>query len=140
MFIDAFGNDVADQRVFQNTPEWTGSFRLSYDTPFNILLKEGRLKINSLASYRSDSSQFEVRSPLDQEAYTLIDLGLRWQENDSPWGFTLSGKNLTDEQYKVAGYNFINPATGAATLGLEGVLTAFYGDPRTVTLGIDYNF
>ena len=140
VFIDAFGNDVADQRVFQNTPEWTGSFRLSYDTPFNILLKEGRLKINSLASYRSDSSQFEVRSPLDQEAYTLIDLGLRWQENDSPWGFTLSGKNLTDEEYKVAGYNFINPTTGASTLGLEGVLTAFYGDPRTVTVGIDYNF
>lgn len=139
-FIDAFGNDVANQRVFQNTPEWTGSLRLTYDTPFNILLKEGRLKINSLASYRSESSQFEVRSPLDQEGYTLIDLGLRWQENGSPWGFTLGGKNLTDERYKVAGYNFINPVTGASTLGLEGVLTAFYGDPRTVTFGIDYNF
>ncbi len=139
-FIDAFGNDVADQRVFQNTPEWTGSFRLTYDTPFNILLKEGRLKINSLASYRSDSSQFEVRSPLDQEGYTLIDLGLRWQESGSAWGFTLGGKNLTDERYKVAGYNFINPVTGAPTLGLEGVLTAFYGDPRTVTIGVDYNF
>ncbi len=139
-FIDAFGNDVADQRVFQNTPEWTGSLRLTYDTPFNILLKEGRLKINTLASYRSDSSQFEVRSPLDQEAYTLIDLGLRWQENGSPWGFTLNGKNLTDERYKVAGYNFINPVSGAPTLGLEGVLNAYYGDPRTVTFGIDYNF
>lgn len=139
-FIDAFGKDVASQRVFQNTPEWTGSLRLTYDTPFNLLLREGRLKINTLASYRSEASQFEVRSPLDQDAYTLIDLGLRWQENDSPWGFTLSGKNLTDERYKVAGYNFINPVTGASTLGLEGVLTAFYGDPRTVTVGIDYNF
>jgi iron complex outermembrane receptor protein len=139
-FIDAFGNDVASQRVFQNTPEWTGSLRLTYDTPFNLLLREGRLKINALTSYRSETSQFEVRSPLDQEGYTLIDFGLRWQENASPWGFTLSGKNLTDERYKVAGYNFINPVTGASTLGLEGVLTAFYGDPRTVTVGIDYNF
>jgi iron complex outermembrane recepter protein len=139
-FIDAFGVDVADQRVFQNTPEWTGSLRLTYDTPFDILQKEGRLKINTLASYRSDSSQFEVRSPLDQEAYTLIDLGLRWQADGSAWGYTLNGKNLTDERYKVAGYNFINPANGASTLGLEGVLTAFYGDPRTITVGIDYNF
>ena len=139
-FIDAFGVDVADQRVFQNTPEWTGSLRLTYDTPFDILQKEGRLKINTLASYRSDSSQFEVRSPLDQEAYTLIDLGLRWQADGSAWGYTLTGKNLTDERYKVAGYNFINPVTGASTLGLEGVLTAFYGDPRTITFGIDYNF
>ena len=139
-FIDAFGVDVADQRVFQNTPEWTGSLRLAYDTPFNILLKEGRLTINQLTSYRSESSQFEVRSPLDQEAYTLFDLSLRWQENDSPWGFSLSGKNLSDERYKVAGYNFINPVTGLPTLGLEGVQSAFYGDPRTVTFGIDYNF
>ena len=139
-FIDAFGNDVADQRVFQNTPEWTGSLRLTYDTPFNILLKEGRLTINQLTSYRSDSSQFEVRSPLDQEAYALYDLSLRWQEEGSKWGFSLTGKNLTDERYKVAGYNFINPTTGAPTLGLEGVLNAYYGDPRTFTFGIDYAF
>lgn len=139
-FIDAFGNDVADQRVFQNTPEWTGSLRLSYDTPFNILLKEGRLTINQLTSYRSDSSQFEVRSPLDQEAYALYDLSVRWQEEGSKWGFSLTGKNLSDERYKVAGYNFINPNTGAPTLGLEGVLNAYYGDPRTITFGVDYNF
>ena len=139
-FIDAFGNDVADERVFQNTPEWTGSLRLTYDTPFNILLKEGRLTINQLTSYRSDSSQFEVRSPLDQEAYALYDLSLRWKEDGSRWGFSLTGKNLSDERYKVAGYNFINPTTGAPTLGLEGVLTGFYGDPRTITFGIDYNF
>ncbi len=139
-FIDAFGNDVADQRVFQNTPEWTGSLRLTYDTPFEILRREGRLTINQLTSYRSDSSQFEVRSPLDQEAYALVDLGLRWQEDGSELSFSLTGKNLTDERYKVAGYNFINPVTGAPTLGLEGVLNAYYGDPRTITFGVGYNF
>lgn len=139
-FIDAFGVDVADERVFQNTPEWTGSLRLSYDTPFNILLKEGRLSINQLTSYRGDSSQFEVRSPLDQEAYALFDMSLRWQEDGSRLGFTLTGKNLGDERYKVAGYNFINPLTGAPTLGVEGVLTAYYGDPRTFQFGVDYAF
>jgi iron complex outermembrane receptor protein len=132
--------DLADQRVVQNTPEWTGSLRLSYDTPFNILLKEGRLTINQLTSYRGDSSQFEVPSPIDQEAYTLVDLGLRWKENGSRWGFALNGKNLTDERYRVSGYNFINPANGAPTLGLEGVLTGFYGDPRTIQFGVDYAF
>ena len=139
-FIDAFGNDVADQRVFQNTPEWTGSLRLTYDTPLQLLQRDGRFTINSLASYRSESSQFEVRSPLDQEAYTLVDLGLRWKPDDSRWGFTVTGKNLTDERYKVAGYNFINPVTGAPTLGLEGVLNAYYGDPRTFSFGVDYEF
>jgi len=142
-FITIIGGvptDLADQRVVQNTPEWTGSLRLSYDTPFNILAKEGRLSINQLTSYRGDSSQFEIPSEIDQEAFTLVDLNLRWQGNDSRWGFTLSGKNLTDERYRVSGYNFINPATGAPALGLEGVLTGFYGDPRTVSFGIDYAF
>lgn len=139
-FIDAFGNDVANQRVFQNTPEWTASLRLTYDTEFHILQRPGRLTLNTLASYRGDSSQFEVRSPLDQEAYTLVDLGLRWKPDDSRFGFTFNGKNLTDERYKVAGYNFINPATGAPTLGLEGVLNAYYGDPRTFTFAVDYQF
>ncbi|MFN3912035.1 TonB-dependent receptor [Hyphomonas sp.] len=138
-FINNVGVDVADQRKVQNTPELTGSVRLTYDTPFNILLKEGRLKINALTSYRSKTYQFEIPSALDQSPYALVDLGLRWQENDSPWGFSLNAKNLTDEEYKVSGYNFLN-AAGASTLGLEGVLTAFYGDPRTITFGVDYNF
>ncbi|MFN7180619.1 TonB-dependent receptor [Hyphomonas sp.] len=141
-FITIIGGvptNLADQRVVQNTPEWTGSLRLTYDTPFNILLKEGRLTINQLTSYRGDSSQFEIPSAIDQEAYTLVDLSIRWKENGSRWGFSLSGKNLTDERYRVSGYNFLN-AVGAPALGLEGVLTGFYGDPRTFTFGVDYNF
>jgi iron complex outermembrane receptor protein len=138
-FINNVGVDVAKQRKVQNTPELTGSLRLTYDTPFDLMLKEGRLKINAMTSYRSKTYQFEIPSALDQPGYALVDLGLRWQENDSPWGFTLTAKNLTDEQYKVSGYNFLN-AAGGSTLGLEGVLTAFYGDPRTFTFGIDYNF
>ncbi|HAY05545.1 MAG TPA: TonB-dependent receptor [Hyphomonas sp.] len=141
-FITIIGGvptNLADQRVVQNTPEWTGSLRLTYDTPFNILLKEGRLTINQLTSYRGDSSQFEIPSAIDQEAYTLADLSIRWKENGSRWGFSLTGKNLTDERYRVSGYNFLN-AAGAPALGLEGVLTGFYGDPRTFTFGIDYNF
>jgi len=141
-FITIIGGvptDLADQRVVQNTPEWTGSLRLSYDTPFNILMKEGRLTINQLTSYRGDSSQFEIPSAIDQEAYTLVDLSLRWKENGSALGFSLSGKNLTDERYRVSGYNFLN-AVGGAALGREGILTGFYGDPRTITFGVDYNF
>ena len=54
----------------------------------------------------------------------------------------LSGDETLPHDWATAGttgYNFLN-AAGASTLGLEGVLTAFYGDPRTFTFGIDYNF
>jgi len=43
------------------------------------------------------------------------------------------GKNLTDKEYKVAGYFF-------PVLGLEGVVSAFYGDPRTVSASFEYRY
>ncbi|WP_300391034.1 TonB-dependent receptor [Henriciella sp.] len=139
-FIDAFGNNVADERVIQNTPDWTANGRVAYDTPF----AGGNLLMNTQLSYRGDSSQFEAPNPfLDQEAFTLWDASVRWETGDGRWGFSLNGKNLTDEEYIVAGYNFVTvnqDGTFTPTLGLEGTLTAFYGAPRTVTVGIDYTY
>ena len=142
-FIDATGTDVASNRVIQNTPEWTASGILAYDTPFTIANETGKLTLNTLISYRGDSSQFEVPGAIDQEAYTLVDAGIRWETGGGKVAFSLTGKNLTDERYIVAGYNFLaDPAdpTSAATLGLEGILTGFYGAPRTVTAGLDIKF
>ena len=45
----------------------------------------------------------------------------------------LHGKNLGDERYKTGGYLF-------PTLGIEGTLTAFYGNPRTVSATLEYRF
>lgn len=44
-------------------------------------------------------------------------------------------KNLFDVEYIVAGYNFVAGGTPPGTpfvptLGLQGTLTGFYGDPR----------
>lgn len=142
-FIDATGTDVADQRVIQNTPDWTVGGMLNYERPLTLGAFAGTLKMNTLVSYRGDSSQFEVPGAIDQPAYTLWDAGIRWETEDGRWGYSLTGKNLTDERYIVAGYNFLAPPddpNGASTLGLEGILTAFYGAPRTVTFGIDFRY
>lgn len=143
-FIDATGVDVADQRVFQNTPDLTASLRLAYSSPLTIAGNNGSLLLNTLISYRSETSQFETPNPfLDQDEYALLDAGVQWETEDGHWAFSLNGKNLTDEEYIVAGYNFVNVnpnGTFTPTLGLEGTLTAFYGNPRTVTLGVGYRF
>jgi len=143
-FIDAFGNDVADERVIQNTPDWTASAQFAYDTPLTVVNNQGRLLASTLISYRGESSQFEAPNPfLDQDAFTLIDLTLRWEAESTNWGVFVNGKNLTDEEYIVAGYNFVAvnaDGTFTPTLGLEGTLTAFYGDPRTVTVGVDFRY
>ena len=63
---------------------------------------------------------------------------ITWQGDH--WGFGVHGRNLTDERYKVAGYDFVNNDTLAPELGLEGTLTAYYGDPRTVTATVSYRY
>ncbi len=132
-FIDAFGRDVANERVFQNTPRWNASAIVGYEAPLTILGQKGQWGISTQTSYRGDASQFEVRTAqLDQEAYILFDASMTWRSESGRWQFGVHGKNLTDKEYIVAGYNFINPATGAATLGREGVLTAFFGNPRQI--------
>lgn len=133
-FIDAFGVDVADQRVFQNTPELTASTTLSYETPLTIFSNPGNFYVITTVSYRDDTSQFEVPNEfLDQEAYSLWDLSLVWEDDDGRWRTGLHAKNLTDEEYKVAGYFFPD-------LGLESSITAFYGNPMTVTATVEYRF
>jgi iron complex outermembrane receptor protein len=149
-FIDARGIDVADRRAIQNTPEWTGSGTLSYGLPAG----PGTLDFITTLSYRSRTQQFELRIPgLDQGAYALWDASLVWRSDDDRWSIGLHGRNLTDKRYITSGYNFLrqNPDTGAfilangqpglsPTLGAEGVLNAFYGNPRQVYLSVGLNF
>ena len=142
-FIGPTGADVASQRVFQNTPEWTSSWRLSYTTPFTFVNTQGDLTFINSLSYRSKSSQFEVPMPLlDQAAFTLWDMSLIFK-TEKGWNIGVHGKNLSDERYKVAGYNFVTAnsnGTFTPTLGREGTLTAFYGEPRTWWLSLSTDF
>ncbi|NBD96109.1 MAG: TonB-dependent receptor [Gammaproteobacteria bacterium] len=133
--------DVADQRVFQNTPDWTGHWNMRYDTPMALFGSEGMFSVIGAWSYRGKTNQFEIPSQfLDQEAYSLYDLHLIWKRNDGKYEIGLHGRNLGDEQYKTSGYVFATPDGSASTLGLEGVMNAFYGPPRTVTLTATVNF
>ncbi|MBZ6377486.1 TonB-dependent receptor [Pacificimonas flava] len=139
-FIDAFGNDVADQRTFQNTPEFTGSVRGDIGIPAG----PGVILIGSQISMRSDTSQFETPNRfLDQDGYYLIDASIAWASDDDRFRIGVYGKNLTDERYIVSGYNFVDAPYGGPvtpTLGLEGTLTAFYGDPRRVFVTGEFRF
>ncbi len=133
--------DVADQRVFQNTPKWTAHLNARYDIPARLFGHDGQFGIRGAWSYRSKTNQFEVASAfLDQPAYSLYDMSLLWSRNDGRIELGLHGRNLTDREYKVSGYVFANPTGTASTLGLEGVMNAFYGAPRTITATAQINF
>lgn len=142
--------DVSDFRKVQNTPKWTLSGTVDYDVPVGY----GRLNFNTTVSYRSASQQFEIAIPgLDQGGFALWDANLVWRAPGSRWTLGLHGKNLTDKRYILGGYNFYNqnPFTGqfilpngqpgfSSAVGLEGTLTAFYGNPRQVFISAGMNF
>lgn len=133
--------DVADQRVIQNTPKWTAHANVRYDMPMALFGHDGGLALTAAWSYRSKNSQFEIPSPfLDQAAYSLYDLSLIWRRADGRYQVGLHGRNLGNEEYKTSGYAFATPNGQVSTLGLEGIMNAFYGPPRTVTLTAQVNF
>ena len=148
-FIDARGIDVAGARAFQNTPDFSASGTLSYNVPVG----GGTLNASTSVSYRSSSQQFEIRTPgLDQPAFALWDANLVYTAPGDRWSIGVHGRNLTNKKYIVSGYNFLsqNPDTGnlnttpagafIPTLGREGILTAYYGNPRQVFATVGFKF
>ncbi|HEY8618308.1 TonB-dependent receptor [Phenylobacterium sp.] len=122
--------DFADSRVFQNTPEWTGSVGLTYTRDLG---DAGSISFIPTASYRSSFSMFEIPSILDQDSYWLVDASLVWTSANDKYRVGLHGKNLTEEEYRVGGYNFPGALFGNS-------VTAYYGPPRTVMLSLEAKF
>lgn len=128
------GVNIASTKVFQNTPKWNGSFSLDYQFLQNMFGHDGSIDLIGSVSYKSKTFIFENPIPLlDQDGYAVVDASIVWTSEDGGVQVGIHGKNLTDKKYKVAGYNF-------PTLGLEGVVSAFYGNPLTVTGTVDLKF
>ncbi|MEA3038022.1 MAG: iron complex outerrane recepter protein [Sphingomonadales bacterium] len=141
--------DVAAFRRIQNTPKWTTSGTLDMAVPVG----GGDLDFSTTLSWRSKTFQFETPSPfLDQPGYSLWDAHLVWTSADDRFTIGLHGKNLTNQHYITSGYQFlaVDPVTGAPlhaangnvipSLGKEGVVTTFYGNPRQVFLSFGVKF
>lgn len=122
--------DISSQVVLQNAPEWTGYLGLTWTG--NVM--GGNLAITPSASYRGDFSMFEFPNPiLDQQAYTLVDLSVVWTAPSDRWMVGIHGKNLTDEEYRVGGYNF----PGAL---FDNSIIGYYGPPQTWTATLQVKF
>lgn len=123
--------DVSDERQFQNTPEWQGSFGLTYT---HYMADGATIAFTPSASYRGEYQLFETPSPvLDQDAYWLYDASIVWTSASDRYTLGLHGKNLSDEEYRVGGYSFPGALTGDSLIG-------FYGPPQTVTATFGLKF
>lgn len=141
--------NIADQFVTQNTPELQGQLALNYT---NDLGSRGEISITGALSYRDEYFLFNVENPgfgpgvnavypaggpaLDPDSYTLADLSIVWTSPERGLRLGLHGRNLTDENYRVAAYNFVTPSQ----LGVDSAYSAFYGAPSTITASLSVDF
>ena len=124
-YIDR-GVNVADQKKFTNTPKFQASVNIEHNLPLAVGTLRSRLGVSHRSKVYPTT---DLAESLAQEAYTLVNAGLIW-EKDSKLSFFLQGANLTNKAYKTDGYN----------IAALGVLNAYYGAPRTFTVGGTYKF
>jgi iron complex outermembrane recepter protein len=132
--------DISDRFSVTNTPETTANFSFNYSFDNSL----GDFTFSGNYYYRSEYELSVLDNLLTQDGYGLANLSFNWFSNDGKWQAGLHAKNITDEEYLVGNYTFvtIDPATGGYLPGLGGdnTLIGYYGDPRTISLTVGYQF
>jgi len=124
--------DISNRQQFVNAPRWTTQLYNSYALEIGGL---GTLSLWANYSFRSEYfPEISNSKRIEQGSFGLWDAGVVLMSADSHWQYSITGKNLRNEEYRVAGYNY------AAATGQEGSVTGFYGDPRTVTASALYQW
>ena len=122
--------DISGLRKPQNSPEWSAYLGMTWRGE----ILGGDLRVTPSLSYRSDYHLFDAPDPiLDQKGYVLADASLIWTAPSKRYEIGLFGRNLTDQEYKVGGYNF----AGAT---YNNSIDAFYGPPRTYSAQLTVKF
>ncbi len=135
--VSGLVENLAGLAAFQNTPKWTNNFGATIKVP----AFGGNVIVSPTAAYRSDMQMFEFAAPtLDQKAFWLYDLSAVWVNKSNDLKIGLYAKNLSDERYKVGGYNFPWGVAQGQSVILGNSVTSFYGPPRTYTISIQKTF
>ncbi|WP_191621257.1 TonB-dependent receptor [Marinihelvus fidelis] len=122
------GSDgVLDEPAF--APEWTGRV----GAVWTLDLSGGHsLAFGADANYR-DGMWLSVENvePLREESYWLTNAFATWNHADGHWQVMAGMKNIADEVYKVEGQEFRS---------VGNIMTAYYGDPRTWNVSLNYRY
>lgn len=132
-------NAVPPLLGLSNTPDYTFNLAANYVLESSV----GDFVFNAGYYYRDDYRLFETSDLLLQDGYGTLNMSVSWQSDDGNWYASLHGKNLSDKEYLVGGYDFVGVAEDGSFLpGLGGdqTLIGYYGDPRTVQLTVGYRY
>ncbi|MDB2373428.1 TonB-dependent receptor [Psychrosphaera haliotis] len=122
-----------------NTPDYTFALSANYLIESEV----GYFVVNGGYYYRDDYRLFEDSDALFQEGYGSFNLGVTWESEEGNWYGGIYGKNLTDEEFMIGGYNFAaqdDDGNWIPGLGGDTTLASYYGDPRTIHVKVGYRF
>jgi iron complex outermembrane receptor protein len=121
------GIDVAEHRRFPNAPRWTAGTSLAAEFP---LRSAGWLRARIDGRYQGEVWPTTDLTPLlRQGGYALWNASLAWISPQQQWELTLRGDNLGDRAYRNSGFAYP-----------FGLVTGYYGPPRTYALTLAYSF
>lgn len=128
-YIGPGGADISHLRTPVNSPEL--AFRLGVNWQRDVG-DAGRVVVDGDVAYRSKTyptvSSSEV---LAQSGYALLNAQVAFVTSDDRWTATLGVRNLTDKHYVSHGFDLSD------SLGYQ---LAYYGAPRTWSLGLKYRY
>ena len=120
------GEQQLDGNYLTNAPKVSINLGLNYTTP---MASGASLTYRANAAYKS-RIYFSEFNEYSQDAYTIVDLNLIWENADETLRSRFFIKNATDEDY-ISGY--LSSATGGGRFGQ-------WGYPRTAGIEIQRNF
>jgi iron complex outermembrane receptor protein len=121
------GTNVAGKRRFPNAPRWTAGTSLVGEFP---LRRAGWLTARIDGRYQSEVWPTTDLTPLlRQGGYALWNASLAWTLPQQRWRLTLRGDNLGDRAYRYTGFAYP-----------FGIVTGYYGPPRSWSFSVDFSF
>jgi len=121
------GANVADARRFPNAPRLSAGTSVVGEAPLG---RAGWLRARVDGRYQAETWPTTDLTPLlRQGGYSLWNASLAWTSPGQRWEVTLRGENLTDRAYRIAGFAYP-----------FGVVTGYYGAPRTYSMTVSRAF
>ena len=130
-------SDIADDRAFEFTPK--NSYNLSLNYTFPRFTDAGTLRARvdwSGSSKVYVTPKISGNDDITQDSYSLVNARISFDDvavGDGVLSFSLWGKNLADEEYKIGGFEV--DAGGGNRVG-----TNQWGEPRTFGFDVSYRF
>jgi iron complex outermembrane receptor protein len=99
--IDTSITLISESFEFERVPEFAASLGVSKEVQID---DSGTLIFRADWSYRAETFNDAFNTPtLATDSVQLVDASVRWISADEDWLVTLSGRNLTDDDYLISG-------------------------------------